>query len=142
MFQRSAIWTMGACLLVIGLLDLTGCRKEEDEREERTIKGTALNIDEATGKVSMRYYNKKKQITMTLEGNVTPDTEILINGRVAQLNEIKSGEQVFVTGFTEKTAGQRKLVAMKIEVQRDEWLKAPSTTTKSATKPATEPAAK
>ena len=140
MFQRSAIWTTGACLLVVGLMGLTGCRKEKSEREERTIKGTALNVDEATSKVSMRYYNKKKQVSMTLEGTVTPNTEILINGRVAQLGEIKSGEQVVVTGYTEKTAGQRKLVAMKVEVQRDEWLKAPSTTTKSATKPTTKPA--
>jgi hypothetical protein len=123
------------------MVNLAGCGQDESRRKNRTIKGTAENIDEATGRVAMNWYNRKKQIEMKIEGIVTPQTEILINGRVAQLNEIKVGEPVLVTGYEERDGERRKLVATKIEIERDEWSRGPRTATQAATKPTGKPAA-
>lgn len=140
---RSTARLASALLVVGGLLSLSGCGKSESEREYNVITGTALGIDEATGKVAMNFFNKKKQIEMKVEGTVVPQTEILINGRVAELNEIKIGDQVVVTGYKEGEGSRRRLVATKIEVMTGEgWAGGPGSTTKATSKPAGKTATK
>ncbi len=134
-------------LVAFSLSSTAGCRRSGSKRTHRTISGTALNIDEATGRVSMRFFHKDSGSYRTVEGVVKPETEILINGRVAQLNEVRVNEEVVVTGYVEKEGGTRRVVATKIQVQRDEWSKGGATTKpagKGDAKPAAEatPAAK
>jgi len=117
--------------LVVGLMGLAGCREARPEREHRTISGTVTSIDEATGTVSMSFYNKKKQMEMRVEGMVTPQTEIIINGQVSKLSDVKIGEQVTVTGYVEKDRSRAKIVATRVQIERDEWASTsqPSTST-------------
>lgn len=119
-----------------------GCRKSSNKRKHRTIQGTALRIDEATGQVSMRFFHDDTNQYRTVEGIVTPETEILINGRVAQLGEVRVNDEVVVTGYVEKDGLSRRVVATKVRVQRDEWSKGGGTSSKPAsTKPAAKPKA-
>lgn len=143
MFERPVVHAMSTVLVSVSLLAMTGCRKSKPEREYKTIKGTALNIDEATRKVAMSFYHKKKQMEMRIEGTITQQTEILINGRVAQLSEIKIGEQVIVTGYKEGDGNRKRLITTRVEVQRaDEWSGGPGSSSKLASKPTSKPAAK
>jgi hypothetical protein len=128
-----------ASSIVVGLAALSGCGEKRPEREYRTIAGTAKSIDEATGKVAMIYHNKKKQLDIPVEGTITPNTEILINGRVAQLGEIKIGEQVVVTGYVERQGDDKRIIATKIEVERPEWTRGPNAASQSASKSASKP---
>ncbi len=122
-------------IVCAGLIAIPGCQSRSTEREEMTVNGTALEIDEATGKVSMKYFSKKKQLEITVSGYVTPETEIIINGRLAKLNEVKIGEQVQVTGYIEKIGDTKRMVATRIEIERPEWTRGPSSTTKATSKP-------
>jgi len=140
--ERSVVCGVLVCSFTAGAVSLAGCQKREPEREYQTITGYALSIDEASGKVAMRFYSKKKQLEVELVGTVTAETEVLIDGRVAQLSEIKVGEEVVVTGYREKDGERRRLVATRIEVERGEWRRGPTSATQAATKPGTRPASK
>ena len=137
MMSRSCIALAAAAAVAVaaaGLVSVPGCRREKTGKEYRTIKGTALSIDEATGKVAMVFVNKKGA-ELTVEGTVTAKTEILINGRVAQLSEIKTDERVIVTGYIEKDGSRKRMFATKVEVDREGWSR-PKSTTGPASKPA------
>jgi hypothetical protein len=123
-------------LLAMGFAGLAGCRHQKTEKEHRTMTGTVTNIDEATGKVAMTFYSKKNQKDVPIEGAVTPQTEILINGRVSKLGDVKIGEQVVVTGYLEKTGPKQRIVATKVQIERSDWAKSSQPATQAATKPA------
>ena len=142
MSQHAVACVASLCLLAGGLLSLAGCKTEKSEREHGAIRGTILNVDEATGKVTVRHYSEKKKKHLPREITVTPKTEIFINGRIAQLNEIKTGEQVVVAGYVERDGSRKRMVAQEIKIERDDWSSAPRSATQSTTQPATAPAAK
>ncbi len=130
---------LGMGLLVANLTWLPGCREQRSEPKISTIKGAAESIDEATGKVAMRFIQKKNKMEITVEGTVTPQTEILINGRIAKLGEIKIGEQVTVTGYEDKEKARKRFIATRIVVERSEWTRAtsqPASSPASTSKPA------
>ncbi len=106
-------------VLGVGLLATAGCSRKSDQPAHRTIVGEAETIDVASGQVSMRWYNENKQTTVRVSGTVTDQTEILINGRVAGLGDIQTGEKVKVTGRIVKDSGSAQLVATRIEIERD-----------------------
>jgi hypothetical protein len=84
--------------LAVAALALPGCGEKKSERKYNTIEGTALSIDPATGQVSMRWYHAKKQMWREVAGEVTDETEVLINGRAAKLEEVRPGDPVKVPG--------------------------------------------
>ena len=55
-----------------------------------------------------------------VEGDVLPDTEIFINGKLSTLNDIKIGERAVIQGRIEKTANSTRITALKIDITRDE----------------------
>jgi len=137
---RFSMSMLAYCVLSIGLVHIVGCGQEKAEPEIQTRTGTVLSIDEATGKVAMSFYHKKKQIEVTIEGTVTPQTEILINGRIAKMNEVKIGEKVTVTGRVEKDGARTRLVATKVVIERAEWTKASQPASQATTTTTDKPA--
>jgi hypothetical protein len=105
--------------MAAGLLAFGACGHKNTEPEHRTIEGVAESIDPSSNQVSMRWYNPRKQVDMKVVGTVTDQTEILINGRVARLEDIKLGEKVKVTGRIMKDSGSPQLIATRIEVTRE-----------------------
>lgn len=116
MIRLGAVIALGAGFLACG-----ACGHKDAAPEHRTIDGVAESIDPSTNQVSMRWYNQKKQQDMKVAGTVTDQTEILINGRVARLEDIKVGEKVKATGRIMKDSGATQLtvIATRIEVTRE-----------------------
>jgi hypothetical protein len=122
--------------MAAGFVLCGACGHKNAEPEHRIIEGVAESIDVGTNQVSMRWYNPKKQSEMLVSGTVTDTTEILINGRVARLEDIKVGEKVKVAGRIVKDSGSVQLVATLIEVTREGAGTATAPTTRPASKPA------
>jgi hypothetical protein len=113
--KRGIAWL--AALLLAGLV---GCNNHRTEPRHRTIEGIADSINMDTNQVAMRWYNPRKQAEEIVAGTVTDQTEILINGKVARLTDIRVGEWVKVTGRIMPSPNGDVYVATRIELTRDE----------------------
>ena len=107
------------CLLPALTLAI-GCGKGKPERKYYTLKGTAERIDADTGEVSMRAYIEKQQQWRVYTGQATDQTEVMINGRQAKLGDINPGDEGEVTGYIEGEGFNKRLVATKISITREE----------------------
>ena len=114
-----------------------GCGKDRAEPKHRTLTGIAESINVDTGEVSMRFYREKTQQWTTVSGEVTDQTEVLINGRQAKLSEVLPGDNVEVVGKQEGEGLNKRLVALRITVTREEEFSAsaPAAEPKSAPQP-------
>jgi hypothetical protein len=118
-------------LALTALLGPLGCGKSDDTPKHRSITGKVSGIDPVTNEVRMLWYNPKEKKEQEIPGTLAPDSEILINGRTARLDEVMVDDPVEVIGRVEKHAGEKKLVALKVYVTRPE-----NATTAAASAPA------
>ena len=58
--------------------------------------------------------------TVTIDGTVTSETEVLINGRVAKLEDLIIGERIKVEGYQMGKGENKRLVATRVTVERSE----------------------
>jgi hypothetical protein len=122
------------CLALQGMI-LTGCKERKEERTYRNISGIARAVNLETGEVAMDFLHPKKGDKLELRGTVTQDTEIIIDGRIAKLEDVKIGEGVEVTGYVTGEGPDQKLVVTKVTIERPVPIK-----TGGTTNPATAPA--
>lgn len=106
------------CLvLLMVLLGWSGsCKEGVPERRYRAVSGTATAIDVNTGQVSMlwaRSPGHEEQVS----GHVTRDTEILINGISAGLQDIREGDRGIATVYSDD---QRNWFVTRVEIERPE----------------------
>lgn len=106
--------------LVPALTLALGCGKGKPERKYYTLKGTAEQIDVDTGEVSMRAYIEKQQQWRVFTGQATDQTEVMVNGRQAKLEDIRPGDEGEVVGYMEGEGFNKRLVATKISITREE----------------------
>lgn len=110
------------CLLSIaGTLVIFGCRKEEPTYEVVSIDGKIERIkltSDDTGEISVSYYSEKKGQEVIDTGLVTRETEIMINGAVAKLEDLREGERVRGEVRVDKKGKERQKTALKIYVDR------------------------
>lgn len=116
------------CLLFIPL----GCGDKKKSSEEIiALEGKIEKIDakqDGTGKITV-IFRDKKNLEMPGVGEVTPETEILINGAVAKLSDLKVGERVRGQVKVIKENNERKQIALKISAERTELAKPAETPT-------------
>ena len=108
-------------LMCSGAWLLPGCAEEAPKRKYRVLEGTAEKIDLKTGQVSMNYFSKKRNEELAVEGRITDETEVLINGRLARLEDIRPQEHVRVTGYKEGKGANALVVVTRVEIERPEW---------------------
>ncbi len=111
--------------MIIGLCGLTmgGCKSKESKVQNRTLHGTIATIDVANGNVSMNWFNEKQGKPMLVGGQLLEDTGIYIDGKIADIGQLKEGDEVVVEGYVEKGKG---IFAKRIMVTRN----SPGTMTK------------
>jgi len=73
---------------------------------------------DGTGTITILYFNEKKGQEVADKGEVTKETEIMINGAVASLADIKIGERVRGEVKVEKVGEERRHTALKINIDR------------------------
>jgi hypothetical protein len=110
------------CLPIIaGLIAVPGCRKRDPGFEVMTLEGTIekikLTADDA-GEITVTYYSEKHGQEMEGTGLVTPETEIMINGAVAKLKDLREGERVRGEVRIEKENDKKRQIALKIYIDR------------------------
>lgn len=110
--NRIIIVMLGAAAIV-----QTGCKEGAQERRYRAVSGTATRIDADTGEVSMlwtRTPGHEEQVS----GRVTRDTEILINGISAGLQDVRVGDQALATVYL--SDDYEYWVVTRVEIEREE----------------------
>ena len=109
-------------LTVAVLLALPGCRRNEPSYEIVSLERARIDKIETssgtTGKITVTYYSDKHAGEVTGTGLVTKKTEIMINGAIAQLRDLREGERVNGEVRIDKKGNERTLTALKIYVTR------------------------
>jgi len=86
-----------------------------------SLTGTIEKIQRAsdtTGEISVLYYSEKKKQEIVGTGEVTAETEIMINGAVAKLADLREGDKVRGEVRVVKHKGETAMTALKISVDR------------------------
>ena len=116
------ILNRAVCLLCVGVAWplVLGCSDDKPKRKYHVLEGTVKNVDLSTNKVSMLWYSEKRGMELTVDGTVTGETEVLINGRVAKLEDLIIGERIKVEGYQVGKGENKRLVATRVTVERSE----------------------
>lgn len=110
--------------LLLGLvlaLAISGCSKSQDSFEVMTLQGKIEEIDttsETTGEITVLYYSEKHKQDMMGTGLITAETEIMINGAISKLADLREGDRVRGEVRVEKKRGEKIQTALKIYVDR------------------------
>ncbi|MCH7526101.1 MAG: hypothetical protein IID39_01570 [Planctomycetes bacterium] len=118
--DRRFLEYLARCAVVLFVAGVGGCSDHKPSVEYRQLEGTVEKIDLVSGLVTLRYRNPKTNEERKVEGSVTKETEILVNGKLAALKDIRIGEHVSVHGRVERIGKVRRITALKIVVNRDE----------------------
>ena len=110
-------------VLPLCLVVLPGCGKKEDSRQHLRREGIIERIDLDRSEVTLRYYSEKHKIETTVTGKATPETEILINGVLSSLDQLRVGERVSVIGWVRGHGDKREVVADRVNVNRAETVR-------------------
>ena len=79
-------------LVSLTLVICLGCRKNEDRVSVQTLKGKVDKIvaeSDGTGEITVIYFSEKHNQEVRGTGKITKDTEIIINGAIAKLSDIR-----------------------------------------------------
>lgn len=108
----------GTTLLLTVLL---GCGDDKPKFEIISMEGKVEKIEVAsdgTGKITVAYYSDKHQQEIVGVGLITRETEIMINGAIAKLSDLREGDRVRGQVRVEKKRGEKIQTAVKIHVER------------------------
>ncbi len=107
--------------IVICLMAMPGCRKQDPGFEVVTLDGRIEKIERTsddTGKITVSYYSKKQEQEITGTGAVTENTEIMINGAIATLRDLREGERIRGEVRIEGKGDRKERIILKIIVDR------------------------
>lgn len=106
-----------ACLMAAS----SGCRQNEPEFQVVTLDGTVEDVradTETTGEITLRYYREKQGKEVLGTGLVTKETEIMIDGALAKLTDVRKGDKVRGEVRIESRQGHNVNVALRVFVER------------------------
>ena len=109
--------TLSAFFLVVP----SGCGGKEPQPEIVSLEGKVEKIErtsDTTGKITVVYFSEKQKQEMTGTGQVTKETEIMIDGAAATLKDLHEGERVRGEVRVEKKGGKKVQTVLKIHVER------------------------
>jgi hypothetical protein len=95
-----------------------GCGGDDDKPQLIQREGRVASINKETCAVEMWYYSPKQRQEIKIPGRLDPNVEILINGAVASVDDVKIDDRVKVLGRSEGSGMDQHFVAVKVEVIR------------------------
>lgn len=99
----------------------SGCKQQKPSFSIIPLEGKVEKVEarpDGTGTITILYFNEKKGQEVAEKGDVIKETEIMINGAIATLADIKIGERVRGEVRVEKIGEERRHTALKINIDR------------------------
>lgn len=111
-----------SCLACIVLVT-GGCRDKPAAPTARVLDGVIEKVDLARQEMTVRYYAERQKIERDQTVRINKATEVMINGVVARLEDVRVGERARGEVLIERTGDDVIYTAKRIEIQRAEPLK-------------------
>ena len=111
------------CSLVVILVMLVGCSEDKPSVSLLSLKGKIEKIDrtsDRTGTITVQYFNEKQSKEVLGSAIVTADTEIMINGALAKLSDLREGDRIRGKVRVEKKGRQQTRTILQMRVTRAE----------------------
>ncbi|MBI1826425.1 MAG: hypothetical protein HY287_11540 [Planctomycetes bacterium] len=109
-------------VVAVGMLLLPGCRDKAEGPAvfplEGKVEKVELNSPDNSGKITVSYYNEKQRQEVSGTALLTHDTEVMINGAVGTLRDIRQGEKIRGEVRIDKKGGERIQTVLKIRIDR------------------------
>jgi hypothetical protein len=139
------LWVCILGFLATGaMLASAGCRDESKQRRKVVArKGVAAGIDLANNRVSMKIRLEKTGEEIEYDGQITPETEVWINGVRKGLADVIPGDEIEVEAYRSGEGLDQKFVVTRVAVTRPQDWKStqpPPETTQPARTAETAPA--
>ena len=122
---RQHTFVTGLLLSTFALLALAGCPEDRPKPDIREVVGTIEQVDTTHNVVKVRSYVAKHEAYSTFMVHVTDETEIMINGSLAKLGDLRLGERAEGRIRIDKQSGGNTFTALAVKVERGEVLQAP-----------------
>lgn len=107
------------------LLTVTGCPENRESTTVIELVGTVEKIDRNNRRVEVKTFIEKHGQYQTFTVHVTDETEILINGSLATLADVREGERAEGRVRVTKEDDKRVFTALAVNIERGEVLSAP-----------------
>lgn len=117
--RRRILWA--ALLPFVGSLAGAGCNEDKEAFEVVPLEGKIEAITsngDGTGELTVSYYSDKHKQEVSGTGRVTKETEVLINGVVARLEDLREGEHVRGDVRIDKKGDSKTRTVLRIHVDR------------------------
>lgn len=113
----------GLLMAVPALLTLLGGCSPAEPKQPKSHKrdGVITRVDAPNKRVSMKVRDTKnpsKFLDVEIEGTVTSETEIEINGRRATIDDLRVDDQVEALGYERDVNGKKEIVAEALTIER------------------------
>ena len=98
-----------------------GCSERERHSEVVPLEGKIEKVDakaDGTGEIAVSYFSEKQNQEIVGTGQVTRETEIMINGVVSRLSDLRLGERIRGDVRVEKQGNERRQIVLKIYADR------------------------
>lgn len=118
--SNSTPYLLAMLLTVLMALAGPGCKEDEPGFKTVTLSGSVEAIDLANSRVQISFYSQKYDREMTTEAIVTPQTEILINGIAAGLEDVQVGERAEGETVVTHQEGRRVITVTRVRIDRAE----------------------
>ena len=112
------------CVTLMALavtLIVPGCSKKDEGPKVLPLEGRIEKIDarsNGTGELTVLYYSEKHKQEILGTAVVTKDTEIMIDGTVSSLKDIREGERVRGEVRIDKKGDERIHTVLKLTIER------------------------
>ncbi len=113
-------WGASLCVMVC-LLVAGGCSDKDSSVDVVTLEGKVDKIERTTattGTLTVLYRSEKHGQDMVGIGEITSETEILIDGTLATLADVREGERIRGEVRIDKVNGQERKTVMKLHIER------------------------
>lgn len=98
-----------------------GCGEKQQPPEILSLEGKVEKIErttDTTGKITVSFFSEKQKQEMTGTALVSEQTEIMIDGAIAKLKDLREGERIRGEVRVEKKEGKKVQNVLKINVDR------------------------